>query len=104
MNSRTRTSRERIDVKGEHLVRKVKELIHEGNVERIVINDADGKAVLDMPVTVGVISLLVAPKLAAAGALGALATNYSIDVDRHAADDRSERSTMQADNINEKEE
>ena len=50
-------------MKGEHLIRKVKELIHEGNVERIVINDADGKPVLDVPVTVGVIGLLVAPNV-----------------------------------------
>jgi len=92
MNQRTGTSRERIDVEGEHLVRTVKELIHEGNVERIVINDADGKAVLDMPVTVGVISLLVAPKLAAAGALGALAANYSIDVHRRAPADHQRQS------------
>ena len=43
-----------------------------GNVQRIVINDADGKPVLDMPVTVGVIGLLVAPSITAIGTLGAL--------------------------------
>ena len=80
------TSTERIDVKGEHLIGKVKELIHEGNVRRIVINDAEGKPVLDMPVTVGVIGLLVAPTLTAVGTLGALASHYSIDVERGQAD------------------
>ena len=69
-------------MKGGHLVAKVKELIHEGNVRRIVINDADGKQVLDMPVSVGVIGLLVAPTVTAVGTLGALAADYSIDVER----------------------
>lgn len=73
---------QRIDVKGEHLISKIKELIHEGNVQRIVINDNDGKPVLDMPVTVGVIGLLVAPSITAIGTLGALASHYSIDVER----------------------
>lgn len=82
----TTTSRERIDVHGGHLVRKVKELIHEGNVRRIIINDSDGKQVLDMPVSVGVIGLLVAPTLTAVGTLGALAADYTIDVERDLLD------------------
>jgi hypothetical protein len=82
MNHDTTTSKERIEVEGEHLVAKVKELIHDGNAKRIVINDTDGKPVLEMPLTVGVIGLLVAPKLTAVGTLGALAAHYSIDVER----------------------
>ena len=82
MNQQETPSTERIEVKGEHLVAKVKELIHDGNTQRIVINDADGKPVLEMPMTVGVIGLLVAPKLTAVGTLGALASHYSIDVER----------------------
>src|SRR6476646_7672047 len=82
MKQQAPTSTERIDVNGGHLVAKVKELIHEGNVRRIVINDADGKTVLDMPVTVGVVGLLVAPTMTAIGTLGALAADYTIDVER----------------------
>src|SRR5262245_35080618 len=82
MNPQPTTSREKIDVKGGHLVRRVKELSHEGNVRRIVINDADGNAVLDMPVSIGVIGLLVAPTMTAIGTLGALAADYSIEVER----------------------
>jgi hypothetical protein len=82
MNQPATTPTERIEVKGEHLVAKVKELIHDGSTQRIVINDADGKPVLEMPMTVGVIGLLVAPKLTAVGTLGALASHYSIDVER----------------------
>jgi len=86
MSQKPTNSTERIDVKGEHLIAKVKELIHEGTVQRIVINDADGKQVLDMPVSVGVIGLLVAPSITAIGALGALASKYSIDIERQEAD------------------
>lgn len=67
MTDRTTTSSEKLDVKGSHLVGKVKELIHEGNVRRIVINDSDGTTVVDMPVSVGVIGLLVAPSVTAVG-------------------------------------
>ena len=86
MSRQTTTSTERIDVEGEHLIGKVKELIHDGNVQRIVINDADGQPVLDMPVTVGVIGLLVAPSITAIGTLGALAAHYSIDIERQHAE------------------
>jgi len=86
MSEQATTSTERIDVKGEHLIGKVKELIHEGTVRRIVINDADGKQVLDLPVTVGVIGLLLAPSITAIGTIGALASSYSIDIERQGAD------------------
>jgi len=82
MNRQGTTSTEKLDVEGGRLVAKVKELIHEGNVRRIVINDSDGRQVLDMPVSVGVIGLLVAPTMTAVGTLGVLAANYSIEVER----------------------
>ena len=76
------TSTERIDVKGGHLVEKIKELVHEGNVRRIIIKDAEGKTVLEVPVTVGVVGFLMAPTIAAIGAVAALAADYSIEVER----------------------
>lgn len=76
------TSTERIDVKGGHLVNKIKELVHEGNVRRILIKDADGKTVTEVPVTFGVVGLMVAPTWAAIGALAALAADYTIEVER----------------------
>ncbi len=82
MNQHATTATETIDIHGEHLVEKVKELIHQGNVRRINIKDADGKSVLDMPVTVGVIGFLVAPTMTAIGTLGALAADYSIEIER----------------------
>lgn len=83
MTQQESTSTETIDLKGAgHLVDKVKELVHEGNVRRIIIKDSEGKAVIEVPVTVGVIGVLVAPVVAALGALGALAADYSIEVER----------------------
>jgi uncharacterized protein DUF4342 len=86
MSPQSTTTTERIDVKGGHLVEKVKELIHEGNVRRIIIKDADGKTVIEIPVTVGLVGFLVAPTMAAIGALAALAADYSIEVERDGVD------------------
>jgi hypothetical protein len=63
-------------------VDKVKELLHEGNVTRIIIKDTKGKQLLEIPVTIGVIGFLIAPWLAALGAIAALATNCTIVVER----------------------
>lgn len=74
--------REEFRVKGEELVEKVRELIHEGNVRRLIIKDEDGKIYLEIPVTFGVIGALFAPILAAVGALAAMAANLKIEVVR----------------------
>jgi uncharacterized protein DUF4342 len=76
------TTTEKIDLKGGHLVEKVRELLHEGNVRRITVKDTDGKTVLEMPVTVGVFGFLAAPTMAAIGAFAAIAADYSIEVER----------------------
>jgi Domain of unknown function (DUF4342)/zinc-ribbon domain len=73
---------ESFSVSSEDLVQKVKELVHEGNVKRIIINSEEGKTLLDIPVTVGVIGLVLVPWLAAIGAIAALATNCTIVVQR----------------------
>jgi hypothetical protein len=86
MGQQATTSTEKIDVRGGHLVEKVKELVHEGNVRRIIINDSDGKTVMEVPVTVGLVGFLVAPTMAAIGALAALAADYSIEVERETPD------------------
>jgi hypothetical protein len=79
---RTTTSTETIDVKGGHLVEKVKELVHDGNVRRIIIKNADGETAIEFPVTIGVVGLFMAPTMAAIGALAVLAADYSIEVER----------------------
>ncbi|GAB1405785.1 hypothetical protein MASR1M74_29670 [Lentimicrobium sp.] len=69
-------------VKGEELLAKIRELIHQGNVTRIIIKNDEGKVYLEIPVNVGIVGALVAPVLAAVGALAALVANFTIEVVR----------------------
>jgi hypothetical protein len=69
-------------VAGEDLLRKVKEIIAEGNVRRISIKDKDGKSLVELPLTVGVVGAALAPVLAAVGAIAALVTECTITVER----------------------
>jgi CBS domain-containing protein len=74
---------EEFKVKGEELVEKVRQLIHEGNVRRLIIKDEDGKVYLEIPVTFGMIGALIAPMLAAVGAVAAMVANLKIEVVRN---------------------
>lgn len=69
-------------IDSDQLIEKVKELIHEGNVRRIIVKNEEGKLLLEIPVTVGVIGALIAPWLAALGAIAALAVRCTIIVER----------------------
>lgn len=73
---------EEFKVKGEELVEKIKQLIHEGNVRRLIIKDEEGKVYLEIPVTFGVIGALFAPMLAAVGAIAAMVANLKVEVIR----------------------
>ncbi len=73
--------RQQFQVQGSNLVEKVKELIHQGNVRDIIITH-EGHAIVHVPVTVGVVGALLAPQLAALGAIGALLTHCTIEVVR----------------------
>jgi hypothetical protein len=75
-------TREEFTVSSNDLIEKVKQLLHEGNVTRIIIKDEKGKTLLEMPATIGVIGVLLAPWLAALGAIAVLATNCRIVVER----------------------
>lgn len=65
---------------GGEILNKVKEVIHQGNVRRIILKDEQGKTFLEIPLTVGVVGAIVAPILAAVGAIAALASNLTIVV------------------------
>lgn len=69
-------------VTGENLLKKVKEIINEGNVRKITIKDKSGKIVVVFPLTLGVVGTMLAPVLAAIGALAALLTECTITVER----------------------
>lgn len=75
--------KEEFRVRGEELVEKVKQLIHEGNVRKLIIKDETGKVYLEIPVTVGVIGAIIAPMLAAVGAIAAMVANLKIEVIRN---------------------
>lgn len=69
-------------VDGEKLLDKVKELIREGNVTRIIIKNKDDKVLVEFPVTIGLVGALLAPMLAAVGAIAALVTECKLVVVR----------------------
>lgn len=73
---------EEFTVNGEELVAKVKALINEGNIRRIIIKDTAGKTLVEFPLTIGVIGAVLAPILAAVGAIAALVTKCTIVVER----------------------
>ncbi|HCM68473.1 MAG: hypothetical protein A2898_01010 [Candidatus Kerfeldbacteria bacterium RIFCSPLOWO2_01_FULL_48_11] len=71
---------EEFKISGDDLIRKVKEIIKEGNARMIIIKNEDGKEIVQFPVTVGVVGTLLAAPLAALGAIAALVTNCTIVV------------------------
>lgn len=76
-----RRGRTAVRLKGQALVDKVKELIHQGNVRRIVIKNDAGHVVMEVPVTAGVVAAIVAPVVTAVGAIAALANEWAIEVE-----------------------
>ena len=82
----THSTMETIAVEGAQLADKVHQIIHEGNVRRIIIKQGDD-TIVELPLTVGVVGAAIAPALAVAGALAALLTNCTIEVERVATHD-----------------
>jgi hypothetical protein len=74
--------RERHNVTGEKLLETVKRILHEGNVRRIIIKDHEDRTILEVPLTVGVVGVLLAPVAAALGAVAALVANLTIEVEK----------------------
>lgn len=75
--------RERYRVAGEKLLSKVKELLQEGNIRRITIKNDEDKTLIEIPLTIGVVGAALFPVWAAVGAIAALVTDCSIEVERH---------------------
>lgn len=80
--SATSSNKEWFTLNGENLVKKIKELINEGNVRKVTIHDKDGKELMSFPLTIGVVGTLLAPVLAAVGAVAALIGECRIAVER----------------------
>jgi hypothetical protein len=73
---------EEFQVSGDMLIAKIKELVHEGNIRRVIIKNEEGGTLIDVPLTLGVVGVLVAPQLAAIGAIAALVTHGTIVVEK----------------------
>jgi hypothetical protein len=73
---------ETIEVKGEDLLGRIKELVHEGNVRRIIIKNEDGDRLLEIPLTLGVVGVMLLPQFVAIGALAAVVAKCTIEVER----------------------
>ena len=77
-----KVTREEFSVSGSNLVDRVRELLHEGNVTRIIVKGEKGKTLLEIPATVGVLGTVLAPWLIALGVIAALVTKCRIVVER----------------------
>ncbi len=80
-------SEEKVETKeyripGDSLVSKIKELIHQGNVRRIVIKNDEGRVLIEIPLTVGVVGAVLLPVWAAIGAIAALAANLTVVIEK----------------------
>ena len=73
---------EEFRVNGEELIAKIKNLIKEGNIRKVIIKDKDGKIVFEIPLTFGVVGALIAPQLAAIGAIAALLTEATVVIEK----------------------
>jgi Domain of unknown function (DUF4342) len=82
VNGMAKTTNESFSINGEQLLKKIKELINEGNVRKITIKDKNGKELMTFPLTIGVVGAVFAPVLAAVGALAALIGECTIVVER----------------------
>lgn len=78
----SKKKKEQFKLSGSEIVDKVKDLIKEGNVRRIIIKNEKGELMLEIPVTLALVGAVFAPTLAAVGALTALVSNVTIEVDR----------------------
>lgn len=73
---------EEVKVTGEMLVSTIRALLHEGNIRRIIIKNEEGRTLIEIPLTIGVVATLLLPVWAAIGALAALATKCTIVVEK----------------------
>ena len=73
---------EEIQTTGEELIAKVKELVREGNIRRIIIKNEEGKTLIEIPLTLGVVGAVLLPVLAAVGAVAALVADCTIVVEK----------------------
>lgn len=85
-NSNSNSHSEEFQFSGDTLLSKIKELIRQGNIRRVLIKNEEGRVLIDIPLTIGVVGTLLAPQLAAIGAIAALVLKGSIVIEKEAPD------------------
>ncbi|HEX5156475.1 MAG TPA: DUF4342 domain-containing protein [Ktedonobacterales bacterium] len=73
---------EQYQLTGEDVISKIKQIVHEGNVRRVLIRNAEGQVIVEFPLTVGVVGAALAPMWAAVGAIVALVADCTIEIER----------------------
>ena len=81
-NTRSEARSEEFQFSGDTLLGKIKEIIHAGNIRRVIIKNEEGRVLMDIPLTFGIVGTLLAPQLAAIGAVAALVLRGSIVVEK----------------------
>jgi len=79
--------REKYKVAGDKVVSTIKELIHEGNVRHVVVKNDDGRTLIEFPVSIGVAGAVLLPVWATVGAVAAIVTKCTIEVERQLEED-----------------
>jgi hypothetical protein len=82
---------EEFKVSGSEIIEKIKEIIKEGNARRLIFKNEEGKVFMEIPLTVGLVGTLIAPIWAALGALAALASNFTIVVEKEETEKKQEK-------------
>jgi hypothetical protein len=82
----TTPNSEEFQFSGDTLLAKIKEILREGNIRRVIIKNEEGRVLVDIPLTVGVVGTLLAPQLAAIGAIAALVIRGSIVIEKQPTD------------------
>jgi len=77
-----KTRTEEFNVNGEELLARIKDLIRQGNIRRVIIKNKEGRILMEIPLTIGVVGALLAPSLAAIGAIAALLTEATVVVEK----------------------
>lgn len=77
-----KTEREEFNLNSGEIIEKIKELIHQGNIRRIIIKNEEGKTIIEIPLTIGLVGAALAPVLAAVGAIAALVARCTIVVEK----------------------
>jgi len=82
MAEEKKTRTEEFKLNGDEILNKIKELLHQGNIRRIILKDESGKTFMEIPLTVGVVGAIVVPVWAAIGAIAALVSRLTIVVEK----------------------